>query len=247
MQNQSYQKTIRVQQFQCDLRDRMKPSALMAQCQEISTDHCTALGLTRRSYRETNTAFLLAKASLELYRDIQVEETLTLTTTSSGPHRAVYSRYTTLHNGRGELAAAMDTRWVLVDLESRRILRTPPQELHFPFVEQPQLPQHSFSIPKLQTPQLQSREQVTYSRTDCNGHLNNTVYADLICDLLPLEELCSRRLKRLQIHYHNEARLGQWVDLALEAHPGEGEQTAYCCCGVREDGKKCFEALAVLE
>ncbi len=50
----------------------------------------------------------------------------------------------------------------------------------------------------------QGAKVVQYSDLDCNRHLNNTVYADMVCDLLPYEEMEEKRW-RVAIYYRKEA------------------------------------------
>ena len=183
-----------VGQYECDCNGRMKAGALMAQSQAISTNHCNELGLTIDVYRRTHTVFLLAKASLEIYHDIKVGDKLRVVTRPSGPKRAIYNRYTSFINEQGIEVAAQDSKWVLVDTDTRKILRDPPEDLDFPFRIQ-EIPEQDLSIPKVRDAQQTAAERVTYSRTDDNGHLNNTQYADIILDNLPFSATVERRLK----------------------------------------------------
>ena len=95
-------------------------------------------------------------------------------------------------------------------------------------------------------------ERVTYSRTDDNGHLNNTQYADIILDnpaVFPAT--VERRLKKLVINYHSEAKMGEELAiLCKELWESDGiapGTVGYYVTGKKDDGKKCFEALACFE
>ena len=239
-----------VGQYECDCNWRMKAGALMAQSQAISTNHCNELGLTIDVYRRTHTVFLLAKASLEIYHDIKVGDKLRVVTRPSGPKRAIYNRYTSFINEQGIEVAAQDSKWVLVDTDTRKILRDPPEDLDFPFRIQ-EIPEQDLSIPKVRDAQQTAVERVTYSRTDDNGHLNNTQYADIILDNLPFSATVERRLKKLVINYHSEAKMGEELAILCK-ELGESDGIApgtvgYYVTGRKDDGKKCFEALACFE
>ena len=54
---------------------------------------------------------------------------------------------------------------------------------------------------------------VRYSHLDVNGHLNNTVYGDLVCDVLPFEELVNRGSREFRIVLRHEARYGEELGL----------------------------------
>ena len=79
-----------------------------------------------------------------------------------------------------------------------------------------------------------------YSDTDINGHVNNTRYADFVCDALRLEGLPrSRFLSDLQIGYTAESRAGDVLTLEVGEQGGQ-----HFVKGVDEAGKTHFEAAA---
>ena len=175
---------------------------------------------------------------------------LRVVTRPSGPKRAIYNRYTSFINEQGIEVAAQDSKWVLVDTDTRKILRDPPEDLDFPFRIQ-EIPEQDLSIPKVRDAQQTAVERVTYSRTDDNGHLNNTQYADIILDNLPFSATVERRLKKLVINYHSEAKMGEELAILCK-ELGESDGIApgtvgYYVTGRKDDGKKCFEALACFE
>ena len=51
--------------------------------------------------------------------------------------------------------------------------------------------------------------RAVYSRCDRNGHMNNTVYADLICDALPLEVWRTHTVTDVILYYHKEVPMGR--------------------------------------
>ena len=83
---------------------------------------------------------------------------------------------------------------------------------------------------------------VRYSHLDVNGHLNNTVYGDLVCDVLPFEELVNRGIREFRIVFRHEARYGEELGLQL-FH--DREEDCWYVTGHRADGP-CFEAQVML-
>ena len=239
-----YEESFIVKQHECDCNSCLKVSSLMAHCQNISIDHCDSLGLDSEIYKKTHTAFLLAKASVEMYSPIRAGEKITIRTMPSLPKRAIYNRYTVFINERNEIAAAQDSKWVLVDTQTRRILRNPPEGFLFP-IDADVTEQHNFAIPKVQDALQVSTERVTYSRTDSNGHLNNTRYADIILDALPLSSTVEKKLSKLVIDYRSEARMGESVTIFTKRLEEEQqEESVFYVSGQNENGKICFEAVA---
>ena len=176
-----YQTLRTIPEFECDFNLRLTAGGLLRLVQEVSTRHCTLLGITMERYQQTHTAFLLAKLCARVYEDIPAGAEVTITSLPSSPIRAVYHRYTTLSLPDGRTAAAVDARWMLVDTQSRRILRRAPEELGLPF-DMAAVPELPIRITRPREELLPAGEEVAcYSRCDQNRHMNNTRYADIIC------------------------------------------------------------------
>ncbi len=230
-----YQSKFTVTENECDIEKRMMPGAILRRVQQISTDQCTELGITEQMYERTHTAFLLAKTVLEVYAPISSGTPVTLITTPSAAKRAVYFRYTVLQNAVGEILAAVDSRWVLVDTNTRRILRKAPKEIEDCFIAT-SVNELDFSIHCAQTA-LAAQETATYTRCDKNHHLNNTSYADIVCDHLPLADLHEKYPTRIAISYHKEVTEGT----SFELHKGITDTGSYYFSGKNKE-IKCFEA-----
>ena len=74
---------------------------------------------------------------------------------------------------------------------------------------------------------------IRYSQIDCNGHLNNCVYADLVCDFIPVDLFCNR-IKEFEINFLHEAKRGDLLVISGESADGitqvsgkRGEQTCF--------------------
>ncbi len=225
-----------ISECECDFTLRLTMGGLLRLAQEVSTRHCTLLGIGPEHYQKTHTAFLLAKLCAQVYEDIPAGSEVLLVTRPSSPVRAVYHRYTTLALG-DRPAAAIDARWVLVDTDTKRILRKAPEALGLPFANDtvPELP---ILIPKATGEEvLVGEEAARYSRCDQNRHMNNTHYADLICDYLPPDRFLAGPIREFSISYHREVPMGHTLGIySREEEPGR-----YFFLG-KEEGQICFEA-----
>lgn len=79
-------------------------------------------------------------------------------------------------------------------------------------------------------------QTAVYSKVDQNAHLNNTEYASVVCDLVPISQITEQPVRSMVLAYHNELRLGETMSLSM----GQIEN-GYDILGERE-GKACFEA-----
>ena len=234
----AYSETFRVTDTEADVLRRMIPGAVLRRAQQVSTDHSDAVGMDAAFYASTHTAFLMAKMTLEFYAPIHIGDTITATTRPGAPVRATYFRTNEFRREDGTLACLMDSRWVLVDTDTHRILRRPPEALA-PYFRLP--PTHQLDLKVNKAPaEAVGQETATYTRCDSNRHMNNTYYADIVCDHVPVELIERRGVKRLAIQYHNEVPLGASFTL-YRAQLGDGDWYF-----VGEGEKKHFEAQLTL-
>mgnify|MGYP000866924714 CR=1 FL=1 len=85
-------------------------------------------------------------------------------------------------------------------------------------------------------------QQAVYSRCDMNGHLNNTRYADIVCDAVPWEVWDTAQIRDFTISYHREVPRGECFTLRRARL---AEDTFYFD-GERE-GKSAFEAQLIFK
>lgn len=231
---------FRVQDSECDAENRMTPGAILRRAQQIATDHVEHIGQTVHLRKELHCAYLLAKTAMEIPAPIPAGRQIFITTRPSAPQRAVYHRCTTFSDESGAVLCSVDSRWVLVDLCTRRILRHPPEGFPMPFTQPP-----AFLLP-LDFPRGElipiAEETASYTRCDINRHLNNTFYADIILDHVPLERLTTAAPARLVLLYHNEIPMGTSFTLSRAS---TGPNSWYFC-GQEPNAKKYFEAYLAL-
>lgn len=238
MTTPEYEKTFQVCRHDGDHLGHLKPGALLRYAQQIATEHAERAGLTDAVYAETHTAFVLAKMALHLNRTIRVDEMLSLLTQPECTKRAVNKRITRVRDERGEEAALLDSRWVLIDTVKRSILRTHPAQFEESWAQDVpcELPMRMTKARWEDCTPLGER-RADYSLCDMNGHLNNTRYADIVCDALPMEVWESGTVQDLLIFYHREIPRGETFELA-RARTGDGQWYV----AARRDGQSAFEA-----
>ncbi|MEG2022128.1 MAG: thioesterase [Oscillospiraceae bacterium] len=207
MLKKDYSFKFKVSQCECDMQNRMSPGAILRRVQQISTDHCTDSGLNAEVYRATHTVFLLAKTELKLLKPIPSDTIVTVSTQAYAPVRASFLRKVTLADEAGTILAQTQSAWVLVDTETKRIVRHAPPEISKYFEGAAQEPS-LFGIQKCESITDIGNVKALYTMCDVNGHINNAVYADIICNSLDAEFMTNANINRLVISYHNEAAIG---------------------------------------
>lgn len=223
-----HEKQIVLSDCECDLNGRVKPGSLLRHVQRVSTEHCDAWGLTAQRFEQTGTAFLLSKVSLHVTETMGIGARLRLVTRPAAPRRAVFCRFTEVLDEQGRSAASVDSRWILVDRKSRRILRCAPAELGFPELPE-SVPSHTLTMRRADGVQPAGAVRASFCRCDVNRHMNNAEYADVVCDALPGAWMAERPLRGLTLAYHHELALEQSMELALGTLPDDGFYLSGTC------------------
>ena len=108
-----------------DFRRCLKPSALFRYVEQVSADHARAYGMDHAFFRERRSAFLVGKQALRVWRMPGRAEKIDLNTACEAFKKGTMKRLTTITSETGEKLALVDCRWMIVDTEAGRILRTP--------------------------------------------------------------------------------------------------------------------------
>lgn len=242
LQKQYFTQQYTILDCDCDANHCLMPGSMLRMAQQISTDHCTSIGLTDEFYVQQGAVFLMAKQELLWKRVPKSGETIVIRTMPENAKRVIYKRVTEIQDSQGRQIGLIDSRWVLVNTETKRIVRRAPEGFaNLPFDD---------SVPFELPVQIKKPLQLTpaghgvasYTRCDSNGHMNNTRYADVAADAIPLQELDGKFIAGIAISYHHEVPKGE--RFALEY--GKVNDELWYVAGTRND-KCCFESNLLLK
>lgn len=231
--------------YDCDGNDLLKISAAMRYMQQTSSEHLESIDLSPvKLYRE-GMVFLLAKMCIKVHRMPRVAQPLVLGTAATETRGPRFVREFAIDSADGERLISALSLWILVEPETRKILRPAGFPYALPFV--PSIVYGAIDdirFPKLlDTGKRQTREiEISYSHLDTNRHVNNSIYADFVCDSLPYEMFDATEIDTLVIGFQNEAKHGDLLQITT----GTLTEKEYYLTG-RHGGEPCFEALAILK
>ena len=204
-----------------DLFGRCRPSALLTFLQETATDHAIELHLSRRELMEQYHVFwMLARVWFRLDRPLRLGQTLSVRTWHRGDRGAMLYRDFDLFADGVPVGEAVSV-WVLADVDTHKVrkLGDIPQACA---CDGGSLCKEK-KLAKLRMPDeltLSEERRMHYSDTDMNGHVNNTRYADFVCDALRLEELSPERFVcAMQIGYVAECVPGETIQILTQHGP----------------------------
>lgn len=233
-----FSESFTVNSHQCDAHGIARPTALMTYMQEAANLQLRTYGPSGDELRENGQAFVLSRIGMSFYAPLYAYNTYTMQTWSCESRGYSFYRCHRLLDGDKVLAEAVSV-WALLDIASKKPLRT--SEFHPNFEPDEMLdlalPSRIRILPENLT--AVGEHTVRYSETDINRHMNNTVYADMLCNFVDMSE---RRAAHICINYFNEAPLGDTLQVCLE----EAEPDIYRFRTLRGDGKINVEAEIVL-
>ncbi|HIW74612.1 MAG TPA: hypothetical protein H9684_09825 [Firmicutes bacterium] len=233
---------IRINSFETGPDRRLRLSSQLKLQQEVGELHLSAGGLGYEELYRRGMAFVLTRTRSRILRAPVMGEAVRLRTWHRDSHGPRFYRCYQFLDGEGRSLIDSVTAFALVGVENHRLLRPTVFE-QFGLREQPQRRGDCPDPAKWKLPDTLSpagERRVRWSDIDCNGHLNNAVYADIACDALP-GGMEGRQVLEYSIAFVHEATEGE--ALALRAGVGaEGEAFPHWVAGDLPDGRRCFEA-----
>jgi acyl-CoA thioesterase FadM len=217
----------------------LKTGALLRYMQEAAANCMLEDGPSYDELLDLGYSFVLSKITLSVYADIHSNDEIEVETWACESSRYSFPRCYRVTRA-GVTVAEASSIWALVNTKTRRLVRSGDVELSYRTDEPLELDAPS----KLRMPtdsfSLVGERQVRYSDIDKNGHMNNTVYADMICDYVFSHDI--GRICSLCISFQNEALFGE----VLKVYKASEDDTFYIRT-VREDTKINVEAEVIIE
>ncbi|MBR0454662.1 MAG: hypothetical protein IIX25_03280 [Clostridia bacterium] len=214
----------------------VRPTQLLVYMQETSNAHLDSTGHNLDRLRDEHSlAFLLSKTKIALYAPLYAHEKIRVETFTAESRAFGFNRYYRILRG-DEVIAAADTTWALIDLNSRQLCKA--DAFDFGFEHEPALDiglPPRFRVPHNDELELLGERRIVYSDLDYNMHMNNTRYADMLCDFMPLEDVPA--IKGMSLSYLHEAAFGDVIKIYAKKSDGR-----YSFRTVNQNGITCLEA-----
>ncbi|MEG1593445.1 MAG: thioesterase [Oscillibacter sp.] len=219
----------------CDRNKRARMATLLSMAATSAGHDYDARSLPYEQLYALRQIFLLSRVCLRLHRCPTAGERLTVTTWENGCGRAHVQRVFEWADGAGEVCVSARSEWILVNPETRKIMRPSaftakpitvcPKAIDCPACKKVLLPKEGLT-------QLGTRK-IVWSDLDGNGHVYSGNYGDIVWDFLPAD-LQDRVPQTFYFNYSKEATLGEELTLT-----GLGEDACYRMEGVGAGGT-CF-------
>lgn len=184
----------------CDLNRHINPTGLLDILQSVAGEHANILGIGFEDLKAKGYAFVLARIKYDLYKPIKSYDELLVETTPLVPSRIDFDRDFEIYDSKtNELIGIATSKWIIIDLVSRRICRSNV----FTYPCEVREKGNYYSFDKLSFEDLKSHltydYEVRHNDVDFIGHMNNTKYASAL--------VYSGSVKHFEINFLHEVKL----------------------------------------
>ncbi len=182
---------------------------------------------------ERNLGWVLSRMCVELdYMPAEYSE-FTIHTWISDYNRLASTRNFTLTDDEGRMFGRAVSQWCMLDFSTRmpadvNLLARMHEGVMVDAPSPCERPRRIAAVGSEPT----AKHRVVYSDIDFNRHMNTMRYIDMVCDLLPIDELERLNAVRVDMNFMRESRCGDVLSLcvdrrddacAFEYRSGEGE------------------------
>ena len=236
-----YTKDLTIQCYETDASWRLKPASFMNFAHEAAGNHAVYLGFGYDDLIASNTAWILSRVHVEFIDTPKWKEDITLTTWHKGLNRLFFLRDFILTDKDGRERVKATTSWLILNLETRRLVRDPKLTEDGTVCSENVLetPADKVQMPKDIEAVHVMDHLVAYSDVDMNAHANNAMYMQWAMDAVDYDIASTMPVKEFTINFNHETKPGDVVAIyKARIIEGEGrrvfiegkveEQSAFC-------------------
>lgn len=231
-----WEKTITLRSGECDMNGKWRPGAMLVELQEAAGEHSTSIGCGRETLVLEGIVWVVVRMEIQMNRYPCFGERVTIRTFHRPTRHRFFPRYFQMWDEKGELLGVGSSLWLLMDLESRQSVSA--DRLPVPLPDNSDMPE-PLPLPG-GVKAVAGEEKIipisaVYTDLDVNGHVNNTRYADWLCNALGVQSMTAHPIRQLLIHFDHEIRPEQQVTLHLRQAGLQYQMTG------THDGQTAFE------
>lgn len=166
-----------------------------------------------------NCSWVLSRVAMEFIRRPESNEKITITTWVNDIGRMMTTRNMIITDSGEEVIAYAVTQWAVIDIE-KRVAVDIRENVNYEsaFIEESSPIEKPARVPRVVDGEIFTHK-VAYSDMDFNRHMNAMKYLEWMIDVLPIEYMSGRDIRRIDINFLHEARYGQ--ELAMKFMDGE--------------------------
>ena len=189
----------------------IKPYAILDIFQRVAGDHADKLGIGTLYCEEHNYAWILARQEVYLYDNPNPTETVIVRTFPHAPSKIEFKREYEMRSLDGVVYARGCASWVLLDLTTRRMLRSDNIYPDGEFITSEYF-QDKLSKPTVIQDEIYKIDtyKVVKSDIDIYHHMNNAKYAEVLFDYCDYKAI---DISHFAINYQHEIKQNEAMDI----------------------------------
>lgn len=221
-----------------DTNDMPQACHILQVFQDISSDHCEAIGIGYQGLLKQNLIWVVTKIRFQIVKPLPMIN-LTAVTWPLKKGTLDFCREYQIKDGNDILIKGC-ARWCLIDITTRKIVRA--NKISYPsdnYVPKNNFEEPYFSLTPFDYSSIPPSitHLVTFSELDHNKHLNNTHYASYSVDSIP--DIEHMEVIDMEVNFLHECHLGQ----TIKTYTIKDSDTSYQIIGVRDDGEMSFHSI----
>jgi len=216
-----YQEEFRIRTFEIDSTKSATLPAIVQLMQEAAMQNAIDIKLSVWDLEPHKISWVLMRKNMTINRLPILGEKIKIITYPAGFEKFFSYRDYRVFAENNELLCQSSSTWLLMDIEKRRMTRTPNfiKELIPDDKENKKiiLPRPNLKLDfKFEKEDYTKKFEVNYFDLDFNNHLSNVTYLKWMLEAMPSDFLLNSQIKNLDILYRAECRLGEKVTSAVE-------------------------------
>jgi medium-chain acyl-[acyl-carrier-protein] hydrolase len=201
---------FRIRADEMDRFGRLSPLALFNYLQEAAGRHAHNLGVGVHQLLEKKQNWMLSRFFMQIETYPRYGDEITVQTWPCGVDRFFALRDFLILDHKHHIAGRAASGWLLIDLESRRILRLE-QLLEHCTVAKRALNKDLKKLPQPLIHEIQKEYTVRLNDIDVNQHANSVAFLEWILEAIPLSTQNSQLLSSIEINYQSEAKYDEKI------------------------------------
>ena len=236
-----WEEKYRIKFHDTDSKEILSPSGTLKYIQEAAMCQLNSQKPTYTDLLNQGKAYVLSAIRVEMYYPVYAYENIIARSWACQSKGVSFVRSYEIERD-GEIVCEAVSSWALLSTADRRILKVDDVDTSNYYMDETIKTDHPLRIriPSALPMSLMGEYTVKYSDIDMNGHMNNTNYADMLCNYIP--DMKTTRIKSVGINYSAEARLDETLKVYMSKIDGK-----YYFRTVRSDGKTNVEAEFITE
>ncbi len=223
-EGQKYTENYTVLAHDVDARYCLKPSAYFKYMQETANHQMRDCRPTYEELLNLGQAFILSRMKVKVYSSPSQYENISVETWAGEDKGMLFKRCYRMISGDRILAEGI-SEWALLDIRNRTFIKYDAET----FKNYPRGKTISGLSPRFKMPkdgfEYAGSRTVLYNDTDMNGHMNNTVYPDILTGYCPRISFSSPA--DMTIYYASEAKCGDVMDIFVSSVIEDGKNITY--------------------